>query len=153
MAYTTGVLAALFLILFMVVGFTPISQELADIRSDAASESLGCTTGGGDTSCGLTLASAHLLSNPGGVTVTETSPGSATYSNLTLSVNRTTLTVAGLTPATAYVFTVTYLTEKVVLADNQGFAGLLGSTQILLLVLTLPLAITALMTAAFRGFA
>ena len=146
----TGFIAALLILLFFGIGFTPISQELIDIRSDAALESLSCTTGIGETSCDLTLTEAHLLDRAAGITVTETSPGSSAYSNLALAVNQTTLTVGGLTASTAYVFTVDYLTEKTALADNQEFAELLSLTPLLLLVIVIPLGCAALVSLALK---
>lgn len=74
---------------------------------------LTCTTGAGSTSCAVTLVSPHAFAFAAdGMTVLETSPGSADRtSTSTLASNRTTLTVAGLSASTAYTFTVTHDTD------------------------------------------
>lgn len=91
-----------------------------DVRTDDASQSLGCTTAVGATTCVLTLANPHAFSTTASLTITETSPGSGTKTGTLLRTDRTQLTVQGLVAATAFVFTVDYLVLAENLTNDQG---------------------------------
>ena len=102
---------------------------------------MGCSTGVGQSSCDVTLASTHAYADTTAMTVTETSPG-ATDRTATSSLNasdRTTLSVGGLSPSTAYGFTVDY---AVVDSNVSGSLNQLLTSLPLLLVIGL-LAIVA----------
>lgn len=110
----SGLVAVIFLAFTAIV----IAIFLGDIvtlsegtRTDAAQEAgLTCTTGVGETTCTITLPAEHEYPDTTGLTVTETSPGAGDWTaNTTVSTDRVTLTITGLTASTVYVFTANYL--------------------------------------------
>ncbi len=136
-------------VLILGFGFVILVGALPDIvtrsetvRTNTAQETgLGCSTGVGQSSCDVTLASTHAYADTTAMTVTETSPG-ATDRTATSSLNasdRTTLSVGGLSPSTAYGFTVDY---AVVDSNVSGSLNQLLTSLPLLLVIGL-LAIVA----------
>lgn len=102
-------------VLFGIIMSLPtISNIMRDVRTDATSESLGCTTGAAVTACVITLTDPHAHGDETDLTVTETSPGSGTKTATVNRADRTQVTVSGLTAGTTFTFTVAYL----ILATN-----------------------------------
>lgn len=79
------------------------------LRTDPrTSTGLQCATGSG-TSCSITLPSAHEYADTSFMTVTETNPGSSDRTaTSTVSANRLSVTVSGLSSSTTYTFNVAY---------------------------------------------
>lgn len=98
-----------FLFVYAFVAFMPaLISSSDDLRSIAASESHSCTTSAGGV-CSIDLDGETYKYNTEGMTVTETSPGAADRTAATtVSDDRTSISITGLTALTAYTFTVAY---------------------------------------------
>ena len=112
----------------------PLASNAHTVRVNSASESLGCTTAAGATTCVVTLANAHGHGDTSHLTITETSPGAGARSGTLALTDRTALTITGLTAATTYVFTTAY---EVVDSDIESDLGELLRFWPLLLLATL----------------
>ncbi len=102
-----GIFAGLAILLAILPDLVNLNERT---RTAAASDTGStCTTGSGETSCSFNLADPHEYSNTTQMTVNETSPSSVDRTgSTTVESNRQTLTVAGLTESTVYLFDVTY---------------------------------------------
>lgn len=133
------------LVLLMVISAALLGMALPDIltyaneaRTNSASQAFACTTGVGQTSCALTLTSAHAFPSTSGMTVQQTAPSSVDVTaSSSLSEDRLTVTVAGLLASTSYSFTVTYLAAD---ADvSTGLSLFMGQFALLFGALALVL--------------
>ena len=103
-------------------------------RTQSASDTgLSCSTAVGETSCEVTISTRHEYATNSQMTVSETSPSSVDRTaTTTVATDRRTLTVAGLTQSTSYLFNVSYAE----IADNvsEGLNDLMSLMPILLVI-------------------
>lgn len=111
-----GTVLALFIlaaVLLPAVFFPVVAPFINELRTDAASESLSCTTGTGETSCTIALTDAHMHYDTTEMTITETSPGSADRTSTTTVAagDHQSIAITGLSASTAYTFNATYVKQ------------------------------------------
>ena len=109
-------------LLVLVQSFPDIWGEVESARTvDVSDTGLGCSTGAGETECSFSLSEENAYATNYGITVTETSPGSADWSSSTsIGTDRTTVTISGLAGSTAYLFDVDYKGVNPQLTDDAN---------------------------------
>jgi hypothetical protein len=102
--------------------FPDLWNEVEDHRAVAVADTgSGCTTGAAETECSFSLSEESAYATTFGITVTETSPGSADWTDsTTLALDRTTVTISGLAGSTAYLFDVDYKGVNPDLSDDAN---------------------------------
>jgi subtilase family serine protease len=142
--------AGLFLMGYLYVAFLPtIITNTDDLRSVPTVEAgKSCTTTGAGV-CTLALDGTTFKFDTEGMTVTETSPGAANRtSSTTVSADRESISIAGLTPATGYIFTVEYQAIDTTL--TPGFAPALRITPLLMIVVVVAAIVAAVGFTIFK---
>lgn len=124
----------LFLLGTAYVAFAPdIIATTDDMRSVATTEAGKTCTTDGAGACTISLGGETYKFDTEGMTVTETSPGSADRtSQTTVSADRTEITIASLSPTTGYTFTIVY--QAIDTDLTIGFATALGLVPIVFIV-------------------
>ena len=102
--------------------FPDLWSEVEEARTaDVTESSKSCSTGAGVTECSFSLLQENAYNNTHGLTITETSPGSADRSaSASIAMERKQVTVAGLTPSTSYVFDVEFKGVNPALSDDAN---------------------------------
>lgn len=152
MRSAASMLGLFFLVVLSLGALNPLADRVTDARSDAASDALSCSTGVGETSCALTLASPHLFDTMTGVTVTETAPGSGDRTDdASIGGNQSEVVVEELTASTSYDFTVAYLTPKAEMNANPGLDSILERSPQLALLMAFMFGGIGFVLVAIRG--